>query len=233
MTNPYAHDRSESEFAAPVYAVPDNNAYAVPSGGAPYTTAPGWSPALRAGSDSFPDTSRLGTGTRRTIVPDDGTQPEQFYRPLDADKRSRSSVEYQDADGWEETKDYPGYPAASSGANRFAPNPRATPPAEPRPTSRMAPRTYLFTRPFMTNTAKVGARSLSGIHFSMADHRRTYDVLGMAPVATRRNTYRINPQPWDSGLVDMPPQNATNVTDIVETPMTVEVSYQSRNWRLS
>lgn len=231
--NPYAHGRTESEFSDPgVNGDQDNRAYAVPSGGAPFNTEQGWAPSLRLGPVSFPDTTRLGTETRRTTVPDDGEIPADFWRPIDSDKARRHSAEYQDADGWTETKEYPGYPSAASGANRFAPNPRSTPPPESRPTSAMAPRTYLFTRPFMTGLPKMGNRHLDGMHFSMADHRREYDVTGNTPVRSSRNTYRIDPTPWDQGLVDMPPQNATTFTDLVEVPQTVEVGYSSRNWRL-
>lgn len=230
MTNPYAHDRTEQEFDVPEYSVPLPGSYAAPEGGAPVATM-GWAPSFRAAPDSFPDTTRLGTATRQTTVSDGGGDPVEFYRPLDADDARRHSVEYQDADGWEETKDYPGFPSASAGANRFARNPREIPPPEPRPTSRMAPRTYLFTRPFMTGLPKEGDRSLNGIHFSMADHRRTYDVLGMAPVRSWRNTYRLDPSPWDQGIVDMPPANAT--PDLREAPLTVDVDYQSRSWRLT
>lgn len=235
-TNAYQHSRTENEFATPEYAESDMRSYAVPnadSADAPYTDTFGWAPSLRLGPSvgspvALPDATRLGTEPRREAVPDNGEAPEPFFRNLDADKARRYSVEYQDADGWEENKEYPGYPSATAGANRFGRNPRETPPPEPRPTSRMAPRTYLFTRPFM-----VGRQHLDGLHFSMADHRRNYDVLGMAPARTWRNTYRLDPQPWDTGVTDMPPANAPTIQDMQEVPVTVEVAYQSRNWRLS
>lgn len=233
MTNPYAHDRTEQEFAVPEYAVPASGSFAVPDvspDSAPYTDTLGWAPSLRLSPTSIPDTTRLGTQRRSSAVPDDGGDPVAFWTPIDADKARRSSVEYQDADGWEETKEYPGYPDAAAGANRFARNPRETPPPEPRPTSRLAPRTYTFVRPFMTGLPKMGSRDLNGIHFSMADHRRQYDALGMAPVRSWRNTYRLDPAPWDEGVVDYPPANAA--PDYRETPPTVEVAYLSRSWRL-
>lgn len=235
MVNAYTHSRTEQEFATPEYADSDMRSYAVPtalSDSAPYIKEFGWAPSLRLSPESIPDATRLGTEPRREVVPDNGENPEQFWRPIDADKARRHSVEYQDADGWEEEKEYPGYPSAAAGANRWGRNPRETPPPEPRPTSRMAPRTYLFTRPFGTNTPKVGRRDLDGIHFSMADHRRTYDVLGMAPVRSWRNTYRLDPEPWDTAVTDMPPSNAPTIQDMQEVPVTVEVGYQSRNWRL-
>jgi hypothetical protein len=45
----------------------------------------------------------------------------------------------------------------------------------------------------------------TGAHFSMADHRRNYPVLGMEPVAERRNTYRTDPPPRDVTIQDRPP----------------------------
>jgi hypothetical protein len=66
------------------------------------------------------------------------------------------------------------------------------------------------------------------MHFSMADHRRTYDVLGMAPVQSRRNTYRADPAPWDANVVDMPvdvsPVNAR--VRVVELPARTGGSYR-------
>jgi hypothetical protein len=54
-------------------------------------------------------------------------------------------------------------------------------------------------RPF----AKDAAWLFDGSHFSMADNRRAYDILTMAPVPHRRNTYRVEPSPWDTDIVDM------------------------------
>lgn len=239
MTNPYMHSRTEYEFDTPDYPALDIPAYAVPShtADAPYNDEQGWAPSLRISPTGVPDRTRAALGY--TLPPLDGRNPaaqppEQFYGGLDADKARRHSVEFQDADGWDETKEYPGYPAAHLGANRWARNPRETPPPEPRPTSRMAPRTYIFTRPWLQGLPKSGARNLSGLHFSMADHRRSYPILGMEPVISRRNTYRIEPGPWDINLVDMPPVNDNAPSQqMAYAPETVEIAYRSRSGRLA
>lgn len=234
----FTHSRSEAELGAPVYVAPSAySSYAAPdiAEDAPYTDTFGWAPSLRLSPEGIPDTSRLGTQPRREYRPDPVRPPEEFWDKLDADKEVRYSVETQDADGWTETKDYPGYPLASSGANRWAANPRSTPPAEPRKTQQLAPRSYSFLRPFMTGQAKMGERHLNGIHFSMADHKREYDIMGMAPQRRpgngTRNTYRLEPGPWDMDLTDKTAENQQ--MPLAESLPTVDVAYQSRSWRLS
>lgn len=234
----YANSRTESELGTPQNVAPSAfTDYAAPdiAEDAPYTDTFGWAPSLRLGPETIPDTSRLGTQPLRDYRPDGNQPPEQFWDKLDADKKVRYSVESQDADGWTETKEYPGFPAPSAGANRWAANPRSTPPAEPRPTQQLSPATYSFLRPFMQGQAKMGERFLNGIHFSMASHKRTFEILGMAPQRMpgngTRNTYRLEPTPWDMDLTDKPPQNQQPV--IAESLPTVDVAYQSRSWRLS
>jgi len=237
--NPFAHSRTEPEIAEADYpnALAGESRFAVPDHlrrDAPYIDALGWAPRLDLSPTSVPDTSRLGTEPRRDYRPDPVRPPQEFFGQLDADKDSRHRVESVDADGWEETKDGFGFPQPRAGAARFAANPRAVPPPETRPTERMAPRSYNFWRPFMTNQAKMGDRNLNGVHFSMASHRRTYDILGMAPPRRpgggSRNTYRIDPVPWDTDIVDKTPPNSE--TPQYRTLPTVEVAYGSRSWRL-
>lgn len=195
--NPY-----DSVYAGPEASVMPNaqalgprSAYAAPEGkNSPYVdeAAGNWGPKIgalfSAGTDSF----RLGTMPHRDFYPDAQHSPEEgFYPQRDADKAVRHNVEIQDADGWQEQKGNP---------PRFAPNPRSAIIEEPRPTSRLAPRSYSFLRPFDQHSA----RTFNGMHFSMADHRRVYETHGMAPARSARNTYRIEPAPWDQRVVDMP-----------------------------
>lgn len=53
-----------------------------------------------------------------------------------------------------------------------------------------------------------GARYLNGQHYSMAQHNSLDpygpQTNGSAPVRSYRNTYRIDPQPWDDGITDSP-----------------------------
>lgn len=229
-----AYVNAGSQFDPPEYPEQEYTEYADPTGDAPYTDTFGWAPALRLDVDTIPDTRRLGTAPRYDFSPDPVRPPEEFYGRRDANTKSRESVTEQQATGWQETKSGFGQPDPSAGAMRFAPNPRSIPPAESRITQLLSPANYSFVRPFMQGLPKMGARDLNGVHFSMADHRRNYEILGMAPQrkpgSGSRNTYRLEPQPWDTGIVDMPPTNMDQ-PETVEMP-TVDVAYQSRSWRL-
>lgn len=226
MANPWAHSKTEQEFAEPDYPVMESR-YAAPGldDDAPYTDTFGWSPSLRLSAEGIPDDARLGVRPLRDFRPDPARPPEEFWDRIDADEAKRHSVEDIDANGWAERK------GVDPGDRRWAPNPRSTPPPESRVTQQLAPRGYSFTRPFGHNTAKVGTpRYFNGEHFSMADHRRDYEIHGMAPATSRRNTYRIEPTPWDENIVDLPPNMDPEIPNA--RIQGVEVNYQTRNWRL-
>lgn len=197
--NPYGASAPEyaGQYAnAPEYGSP-SGAYAVPSvyQDAPYTDTFGWGPKPHISVSSTPDAMRLGTVETRTMRPEDNESPQAYYGPLDADDKRRHSVEDQDADGWREQKS----------RYQMGPDPRWNPPSETRWTEQLSPNNYSFTRPFDQGRKGNGARELNGTHFSMADHRREYDILGMQPWGMHRNTYRISPAPWDADLYDVPP----------------------------
>lgn len=174
-----------------------------PGTDAPYNDEFGWAPRPRISVDDTPDAMRVGGFPTRTMRPKADEAPGVYYRPLDADEKARHSVESQDADGWSELK----------GQYKIGPDPRWNPPAETRVTERMSPSSYSFTRPFDQGAKGNGARTLNGMHFSMADHRREYDILGMRPWGMHRNTYRVDPTPWDADMYDVPPPSTTaNVT---------------------
>lgn len=195
-----------SGIGVPEYAMPQSRDYAAPGINEPNGTldnpnAP-YAVALHEEINSTPDPFRLGHIVQRQTYPVGGTPPEEYYRGRGADVMARHSVELQDADGWEESK---------GTYKRFAANPRSVPVPEDRPTMRMAPRSYSFLRPLWGSP-----RALNGEHFSMADHRRTYDIHGTQPVRTWRNTYRIDPTPWDSNIVDVPPANDAPVPQAIQ-----------------
>jgi hypothetical protein len=132
----------------------------------------------------------------------------EFWDERDAEKKSRESVVDTDSTGFQETKQVEGFPFAKSGADRWQRNPRESPPPEPRPTTGMSPHTYRFWRPFGTLDEKGNTpHRFTGLHFSMADHRRNYTILGTTPArhpgASTRNTYRLPPTPWDQNIVDL------------------------------
>lgn len=185
-------------YAEPVDVGETNSAYAVPRDtDAPYTDTFGWGPSPRIAVNGTPDAMRLGDVPSRTVRPNANSAPEEFYRPLDADDAKRHSAEEIDADGWTEKKD----------SYKIGPDPRWNPPGETRVTEQMAPRSYSFVRPFDQGSKGNGARQLNGMHFSMADHRRDYEILGMQPWAPRRNTFRVDPAPWDTDMYDVPPES--------------------------
>lgn len=206
--NPYSADNAGGQYGnAADYGTP-NNAFAAPGPGtdAPYTDTFGWSPSPRISVSSTPDAMRLQSFPVRTVRPGDSDAPEVYYGPLDADDKQRHSVENVDADGIEILKD----------SFRRAADPRWNPPAETRITEKLSPHRYSFFRPFDQGIKGNGARHLNGTHFSMADHRREYDILGMQPYSARRNTYRAEPTPWDADMYDVP------------DPSTVGTLYQGR-----
>ena len=120
--------------------------------------------------------------------------PERHYRDkTGAELIGRHGVEEQDGDGW-----------TTEGGRK----PAARPPyPAPLPERNTPHNLYSFTRPFDQHAE----REFNGSHFSMADHRREYPILGMAPVNSRRNTYRVEPTPWDINIVDKVDETKANV----------------------
>jgi hypothetical protein len=147
--------------------------------------------------------------------------PEQYYGPIDAEEAQRHSAETQNATGWPEQK----------ARYKIGPDPRWNPPAETRVTERMSPNNYSFVRPFDQGTKGNGARQFNGMHFSMADHRRDFPILGMQPWSSPRNTYRVDPAPWDADMYDVPPADTIGVpyqgrVQAVEVPDSGNRSYR-------
>ncbi len=225
--DPWAHSRTENAISTPEYPAMDGR-YAAPGleEDAPYTDTFGWSPSLRLSAQEIPDNSRLQERALRDFYPDGPKTPEQFYGNRDSDDATRHRVELQDSDGL--MAEHKGIGSES----RFARNPREIPPPETRMTEKLSPSRYRFTRPFGHGLGKGSTpNDFNGQHFSMADHRRNYEIGGMQPATSRRNTYRIEPTSWDTDVVDMPP----NVPSVVAQAQiqSREVAYGSRNFRLS
>lgn len=215
--------------AVPDYPQADTADYAVPSGGnTQYITSFGYAYRLSStpSAQQIPSAQRLGAIPREDFRPVPNRPPEEFWGPLDADRKTRESVTSQKAVPWPENK---------GTQYRMAPNPRSVPPPEPRITTQLSPATYSFVRPFDQFNREwpdslVGTtRQLNGTHFSMADHRRNYEILGMRPPMARRNTYRLEPGAWDENIVDMPPTPAQAAPSIIQS---VELPPNSRTHRL-
>lgn len=158
-----------------------------------------WAPSnLATTAEGIPDAHRMRTMPLYDYRPVPSQPAQDWYEGPTGTAREtlarHRAVETVDGDGWRMFR----------GLNRKrpGPDPRWTPPPEPRVTNELAPTTYSYTRPFDQDIE----RRFNGQHFSMADHRRTYDVYGMQPVSNRRNTYRADPQPWDTDIVDRAPE---------------------------
>lgn len=180
-----------------------------------------WAPDLRTSPDTIPDAHRMRTMPLYQYRPPANAAPQEWWnRPggPEYDQQQRhTEAETVDSDGWRVFR-------GDMTRKRAAPDVRRTPPPESRVTSELSPTTYSFTRPFDQHSA----RRLNGMHFSMADHRRNYEIYGMAPISARRNTFRADPQPWDTDIVDRAPvytPTQARVTQ-VDLPLT-------RSWRLT
>lgn len=238
-SNPWATSHFENPNEAPESAPQQTSAYAVPAlnRGDAYIDEFGWAPTLaqRTSAQETPSAQRLGTiptydrmGNPRSSFMHDGITDR-----LDVDvvSRTQAAAEETVSTGWN------GPSGVRQGDRRWADNPRRDPPPETRMTSRMSPNTWSFFRLFdqfnrtADNEPRVGsARSLNGMHFSMADHRRKYEILGMRPATSRRNTYRIEPTPWDVNVVDMPPTENSNIPEA--RILGIELPYGNRSMRL-
>jgi len=234
--NPYASSRTERETAStPDVAVQQTNAYAVPplSAGDAFIDQFGWAPKLAARGSAVetPSAQRLQTIPLYQDNEPADRPPNRYWAQRTADTQHREEVTDQNAVGWQIN------PGIGTGDRRWQDNPRRNPPAPDRVTGTLGQNTWTFLRPFdQLNRTYDGdpptgsARHLNGRHFSMADHRRSYDILGMAPARSRRNTYRIEPTPWDIDVVDMPGDNATQIPSA--RIQSVELPAPSRAWRL-
>lgn len=174
-----------------------NSAYAVPTQG---TDGPGYhdspiaayAPVLYSAPGATPDPIRDKSMPARDYRPDPRHAPQYWWTGVTGpgtDFLQRHRQEFLDADGIEATA-----PADRPQAARPAR------PPEPRWTNRLSPHNFVFTRPFAQDTE----RYFTGDHFSMADHRRLYPILGMNPPVYKRSTYRVDPTPWDTDIVDRP-----------------------------
>lgn len=191
-----------------------------------------WAPSLRLSADGIPDARQQRQLPLRTMYPPAGTPPQDYYRPLNADWARRHSVESTNAGGMQEHR------PLTSGRPQ-APNPRSVAHPVGRVTAELMPRNYFFMRPFGLNYEGT-ARHLSGQHFSMADHvarrgRNARPTEGtMAAPKAWRNTFRLDPTPWDAGSGDLspdanPPMSPGRITvhDLVPTRAAITGS-----WRL-
>jgi hypothetical protein len=155
-----------------------------------------WSALLDGGANGIPDAHRMHVMPLYDYRPTVTNPPQQWWNgptgPGEEGLLRHRAVETVDGDGWRVFR-------GDMERKRAIPDIRRKPPPEIRKTSDLAPTTYSYTRPWYREPL------LNGQHFSMADHRRNYEIYGMAPPSARRNTFRADPQPWDTDIVDRGP----------------------------
>lgn len=192
------------------YSMGPSQEYVPEDGNHEYVYPLGWATKLARLISGTPDPQREMDMPVRTVRPDGGETPGHFYGPLDAETARRESATTTQAVGWVEEKSQ----------YVMGPDPRWNPPVENRLTSDMSPASYTFTRPFDQLSKGNGARQFNGMHFSLADHRREYDIGGMGTAQNYRNTYRAAPAPWDADMYDQAePQTLTpGVVNYVPAP---------------
>jgi hypothetical protein len=218
--NPYAADGYWNNYGVATMAGADPSNYgdgASPSGAGGRWDNGGWAQRLtRDDYSGTPDPTRLEelprTDRRASLRNFWG-----WWAGYDADTRRRESVTEQQTVGWTEQK----------GTRPRGPDPRWTPPPEPRPTTAMSPHSYYFQRPFDQDVA----RRFTGAHMSMADNRRNYPILLQSPIPNRRNTFRVEPGPMDQDIIDEAPDAASgpqNRVPYVDLPLaTYQRSYRA------
>jgi hypothetical protein len=178
---------THSAFARPAFAAPTDNEIA--------GIEEGFSPALGDPSEgNMPDDIR--TGKREPIFGGPHAQDINLVRGMD--NINRRQDEFQISTGWTVKQSKPEIGVIPDQVQDIGPS---------RPSAAMGQNTYLFMRPWERPES-------TGEHFSMADHRRKYEIYGMAPRGgIGVNTYRLDPKPWDQNLhynpVPTEPENGT------------------------
>lgn len=159
------------------------------------TKVGGYSPTLEIGAQSTPDSSRIGQAPLRQFA-SDAKNNGLFHAMRSYQSRKRDTEEtIRRGIPWQTDAN------VTAGETRYAPNPRLTPSPETRATSRLSPSGSYFIR----DVTGGYARDFNGGHFSMADHERNYEILGMAPAKSSRSTYRVDAPMNGLSVVDLPP----------------------------
>lgn len=119
----------------------------------------------------------------------------------------------QEGAGWRSTPDVKTY---GENPERFRP-----------PVQSRSPHTWLFYRDMHD-----GEKRLNGMHFSMADNIRTYEIGGMAPARGWRNTYRQEPPPRDDIIPPVQPTTVTGAVGNQYVPNSPIEAERPNSWRL-
>ena len=185
-------------YGRTAYAVPTEDVHAPGFGDVP-DYGDGYAPALgtAASEGKYPDEIR--TQKREPMF--GGPRQEDIFLVRGEDDLRRRSDELNVATGWREQQ---------AAMPVFGVFPEQVQDLQgTRPTAFMAPNNQYITVPY--GEGKVPPPPMTGDHFSLADHRRKYEIYGMRPQGgTGVNTYRLSPKPWDTQLTYVPrPQPET------------------------
>lgn len=194
VVNPYAmRERVPGEAPGPMVALLPHIAYEVPD--VPETTDPnntggGFSPELSPSPDGsrLPDDIRIG----KREPPENDPNDYEYSMRRDHDRKVRQSDEVTQG-SWNVQQRKVSAPIVPEWTQERAPI---------RPSATRSPLGYLFTRPMgHPRNIKDAVGEDAEAHVSMADHRRSYAIGGMQPQGkVGRNTFRLDPRPWDEGL---------------------------------
>lgn len=190
--------------------------YSVP--GVPESTDPdytdGFSPAIKSGGSpdgtAFPDDIR--TGHREPPVSNPNNPAYNARQKSDFHRRHAEDVTTV---GWHVQQRTVARPVVPMWSQDRMPI---------RPTADASPTAYTFQRPWhIPRNVKDALGEDAIAHFSLADHRRNYEIYGMKPQGrTGTNTYRATPTPWDEQLF-IPPRATEQGTGGIAG---------NRSWRL-
>lgn len=197
-TNAYA-PRSPVPGEAPkgIDRVYGRIAYAVQSNDPDATLVPGYdegySPALGQSEGRLPDEIRIGK--REPLFGGPRTHTIHLRRGEEGLRRRDDETDI--STGWPIKQAKKPIPVVPEWVQDIGPS---------RPTAHASPTQHLFMRPWDMPPP------LTGEHFSMADHRRLYEIFGMVPRGgIGVNTYRVDPKPWDANLHYAPTPRPTDI----------------------
>lgn len=116
--------------------------------------------------------------------------PQEWYDDKDTwSKQQRDQLESQQAVPF-------GLDTSKTGP--MADNPNWTPPTVQRPSAFLSPSSYRFTRPY----DQTSEHELNGVHLSLADNRRAYNLAGnVGRTQSWNNSYRLDPTSNDAQAV--------------------------------
>lgn len=209
-SNPYARPVNPGDGSAPNptndyiwsgpgrYSVPD-----IPESTDPTYVDGAYSPELSAAGSptGVPDDIRIGTRK----PPPNSPQHSEVYHNRYNEAYRRYAVE-QTTVGWKVKQEKVAAPIVPEWTQQRMPI---------RPTADMSPAGYQFRRPeHRPRPIKDAVGNEAVEHFSMADHRREWEIYGQKPQGgIGVNTYRAPVRPWDENNF-IPPQPVNHASSL-------------------